>query len=168
MMATVGNLASGLWDLVRHRYACVLYRLGVGTTLVIASVGKISSGSVFVDEVKEYHLLPDALAQVYATALPWVEIVVGCLLIIGLVTTFSAGIAVLASLSLIIANAVVLGRGLNLECGCFGNLAVLQTREAIIIDSVMLMMALLILVRRADFLSVDLWVRRRRLRKPML
>jgi len=166
-MATVGNLASGLWDLARHGYVCALFRLAVGTTLIIASVGKISGGNLFVDEVKDYHLLPDALAQVYATALPWVEIVVGCLLIIGLVTTFAAAIAVLASLSLIIANAVVLGRGLNLECGCFGDLAVLQTRQAIVVDSLMLMMALLILVRRADFLSVDLWVRRRRLRKPM-
>jgi uncharacterized membrane protein YphA (DoxX/SURF4 family) len=166
-MATVGNLASGLWNLARHGYVCALFRLAVGITLVIASVGKLSSGGVFVEEVKDYHLLPDALAQVYGSALPWVEIVVGCLLIVGLITTFAAGIAVLASLSLIIANAVVLARGLNLECGCFGDLAALQTREAIIIDSVMLMMALLILVRRRDFLSVDLWMRRRRLRRPM-
>ena len=167
-MTTVGNLASGLWDLVRHGYASALFRLAVGTTLIVASVGKLSSGTVFVEEVKDYHLLPDALAQVYGTALPWVEIVVGCLLIVGLITTFASGIAVLASLSLIIANAVVLVRGLNLECGCFGDLAALHTRQAIIIDSVMMVMALLILVRRGDFLSVDLWVRRRRLRRPMI
>jgi len=167
-MPTISGLASGLWDVVRHSYVCALLRLGVGIPLVIAAVGKISSGTAFVEEVKDYQLLPDALAQVYGSALPWVELTVGCLLIVGLITTFASGIAVLTSLSLIIANAVVLGRGLNLDCGCFGNLAVLETRQAIIVDSVMMIMALLILVRRGDFLSVDLWLRRRRLRRPMM
>jgi len=167
-MATVGNFALDLWLLARHAYASALFRLAVGTTLVIASLGKISSGSVFIEEVKDYHLLPDALAQVFGTALPWVEIIVGSLLILGLITTFAAGVGALASLSLVIANAVVLARGLNLECGCFGDVATLQTREAIIIDSIMLIMCLLILVRRGDFLSLDLWLRRRKLTRPML
>jgi uncharacterized membrane protein YphA (DoxX/SURF4 family) len=77
------------------------------------------------------------------------------LLIIGLLSRFAAVIAMLSSLSFIIANSVVLYRGLNLECGCFGQAAVLQTRDALIIDCVMLIVAFLILIHKGEFLSLD-------------
>ena len=110
--------------------------------------------------------MPEALAEVYGTVLPWIEIAVGSLLIVGFKMRWVAGVAALISLSLAIANGLVLYRGLDLSCGCFGDLAALETRHAIIIDSVMLVLSLLIMVRRRDFLSLDLWIRRRRLSRP--
>jgi uncharacterized membrane protein YphA (DoxX/SURF4 family) len=160
------GLAAWVWGILRHRYASLLFRMGVGITFVVAATAKIREGSAFVDEVLEYELLPEGLAEVYATVLPWVEVVVGCLLIVGLATRVGAVVAALVSLSLIIANGLVLARGLDLACGCFGDMAALETREAIIIDCVLLILSLLILVRRGDFISVDLWLRRRGLRKP--
>jgi uncharacterized membrane protein YphA (DoxX/SURF4 family) len=139
----------------RHRYLSVVFRLAVGIIFIVSSVGKLSDGSAFVDDVTKYQLLTNNLADAYATALPWVEIVMGSLLIIGLFSRVAAGVGVLTSLSFIIANSVVLHRGLNLACGCFGDIAALQTREAIIIESVLLIMAIQILVRKGDFLSLD-------------
>jgi uncharacterized membrane protein YphA (DoxX/SURF4 family) len=165
-MTAVGNLLAAVWGIVRHRYASLLFRLGVGTTFLVAAIGKIREGSAFVDEVLDYDLLPEGLAEAYATGLPWVEISVACLLIAGLVTRVAAGVAALVSLSLVIANAVVLARGVNLACGCFGDMAALETRGAIVVDSVLLILSLLILVRRGDLISVDRWLRRRGLRRP--
>ncbi len=165
-MAAVAGLAGSLWDIARHPYAGFVFRMGVGTTFLIAAIATIQQGGAFVDEVLEYDLLPEALARAFAAVLPWIEMVVACLLIVGLATRYAAVVAILISLSLIIANSVVLARGLNLECGCFGDLAALETRQAIIVDCVLLVTSFLILLRRGDVLSADLWLRRRRLRRP--
>jgi len=157
------NLLSMALVAFRHRYLGFVFRLAVGIVFIVSSVGKLSEGSAFVDDVTKYQLLPDMMAEAYATALPWVEIIMGVLLILGFFTTIAAGIGVLTSLSFIIANSVVLHRGLNLSCGCFGDVAALQTREAIIIECVLLIIAVQILVRKGDFLSIDFLRTRRRL-----
>ena len=154
-MKRLRSFASAAWGMCRHRYVTFVCRLAVGITFVVSGAGKLFEGSAFVDDVLKYELLPDTLAQVYGTALPWVEVIVGALLILGLASRLAAGIGMLTALSLVIANSVVLYRGLNLACGCFGDLAVLQTRQAIIIDSVLLILSLLILFRKEDFLNLE-------------
>ena len=166
MMERVGRLSNAVWQGMRHRYVIVVFRLAVGITFLVAAAAKLSDGSAFVDDVIDYDLLPEALAEVFATVLPWIEIAVGSLLIVGFKMRWVAGVAALISLSLVIANGLVLYRGLDLPCGCFGDLAALETRDAIIIDSVLLILSLLIVARRRDFLNLDLWIRQRRLSKP--
>ena len=124
----------------------------------------MSEGAVFVDQVEEANILPHALARVYGTALPYVEIVIGTLLILGLLTRFAAGIGGLAALSFIIGNSIRLYRGLYGECGCFGSIASLQfsTRDALIIDFVLLIMAIQIIVHKGEFLSLDSKIFRRK------
>lgn len=151
---------------LRSPYISFAFRLALGGTLIFSGAGKVQEGSAFVAEVEKYALLPDAVAQVYATLLPGVEIAIGVLLILGLVTRFAAGAGLLATLSLIIANAVILYRGLNMECACFGSLATFHTRDAIIVDCIMLLMAVQILLHRGDFLSLDSVVLRRRRAEP--
>jgi hypothetical protein len=89
-------------------------------------------------------------------------VIIGSLLILGLLSRLVAGIGFLTALSLVIANSIVLYRGVNLDCGCFGDLVALQTRDAIIIDSVLLIMTFLILVRKSDYLSLDSLIFRRK------
>jgi ABC-type tungstate transport system substrate-binding protein len=159
VMERVLSLADAVWRGMRHHYVIVVFRLVVGITFLVAAAAKLSEGSAFVDDVIEYDLLPEALAEVFGTVLPWIEIAVGSLLIVGFKMRWVAGVAVLISLSLVIANGLVLYRGLDLACGCFGDLATLETRDAIIIDSVLLILSLLIIARRRDFLNLDLWIR---------
>jgi len=160
-MKRLRSFASTAWEICRHRYVTFACRLVVGTTFIVSGAMKFPERAVFLDEVTKYNLLPDILAEIYGTALPWVEVIVGALLIMGLVLRLAAGIGMLTALSLVIANSVVLYRGLNLECGCFGNLAALQTRDAIVIDSILLVLAFLILIRKEDFLSLDSKIFRR-------
>ena len=154
-MNKIRKYAVAFGDICRHRYAACVYRFAVGITFIISGASKLPERAAFVDEVAEFELLPDALARVYGTALPWVEIIIGSLLVIGLVSRIAAGIGILTALSLVIANSVVLYRGINMECGCFGDLAELQTRDAIIIDVLLLIFSFLIIVKKGNFLSLD-------------
>ena len=145
------------WGAFRNRYLSFVFRIGLGVIFIISGAGKLPELAAFVDQVEEANLLPHALARAYGTALPYVEIAIGALLLLGLLSRFAAGIGGLAALSFIIGNSTRLYRGLYGECGCFGSIASLQfsTREALIIDCVLLIMAIQILVHKGEFLSLD-------------
>lgn len=88
--------------------------------LLWAGVAKAFDRQAAILAIDAYDVLPDAAVRVLATVLPWVEIVVGVLLILGLFTRF-AGIATGALAVLFIAAmGQAKARGLQIDCGCFG------------------------------------------------
>lgn len=149
--------AWALWGAFRNRYLTFVFRIGLGVVFIISGAGKLPELAAFVEQVEEANVLPHALASAYGHALPYVEIVIGALLILGLLTRFAAAIGGLAALSFIIGNSMRLYRELYGECGCFGSIASLQfsTHEALIIDCVMLIAAFSIVIHKGEFLSLD-------------
>ena len=162
-MKRLMDSARTVWEKFRNRYVGFTFRLALGTTLIVAGAGKLTERAEFVTLCEELDLLPDILARFYGTALPWVEIVVGSLLLLGLLSRFASGIGILTALSCIIANSIILYRGMNMECGCFGEMGgVIQTRDALLIDFALLIMAFQILLHKGEFLSLDSLIFRRK------
>ena len=153
------------WEIFRNRYLSFVFRIGLGVVFIISGAGKLPELAALIEQVEDANILPHALAQVYGTALPYVEIVIGALLILGLLSRFAAGIGGLAVLSFIIGNSTRLYRGLYGECGCFGSIASLQfsTGEALIMDCVLLIMAIQILTHKGEFLSLDSMIFRKKM-----
>jgi uncharacterized membrane protein YphA (DoxX/SURF4 family) len=156
-MKTAGRAFGEFYRAFTNRYLSFFFRIALGLVFIISGAGKLAEGTAFVDLVEETNILPHSLARAYGTALPYVEIVIGALLVLGLLSRFAAGIGVLTALSFIVGNGTRLYRGLYGECGCFGNIAYLQfsTRDALIIDVVLLIMAIQILMHKGEFLSLD-------------
>jgi uncharacterized membrane protein YphA (DoxX/SURF4 family) len=161
-MKRLRKSARGVWGTFRNRYVTFALRLVVGVTLIVSGAGKLPERAEFVSQCQELDLLPDVLARLYGTGLPWVEVIVGSFLLLGLLSRFASGIAILTALSCIIANSIILYRCVNMECGCFGEMAVLQTRDALLIDIALLIMAFQILVHKGEFLSLDSIIFRRK------
>jgi len=161
----IDKCARTSWEIFRNRYLSFVFRIGLGVVFIISGAGKLPELAAFIEQVEEANILPHALAQVYGTALPYVEIVIGALLILGLLSRFAAGIGGLAVLSFIIGNSTRLYRGLYGECGCFGSIASLQfsTGEALIMDCVLLIMAIQILTHKGEFLSLDSMIFRKKM-----
>ncbi|MGV9778246.1 MauE/DoxX family redox-associated membrane protein [Streptosporangium sp. NPDC003464] len=95
-------------------------RLVLAGVLVYAGWGKIGAPVLSVQAVRAYELLPDSLATVIGYGLPIVEIVVGVLLIVGLLTRVAGIISALLMLAFVIGIASAWARGLRIDCGCFG------------------------------------------------
>ena len=72
-------------------------------------------------DVRAYRILPESMVPTVGHALPAVELLVGLLLVLGLVTRYAAVVAALFFLAFIIAIASVWARGLEINCGCFGH-----------------------------------------------
>ena len=149
--------------LFRNRYLSFVFRIVAGGTLVFSGITKIMAGSAFVEEVAEYEMLPEVLIDVFAAILPWVEVFVGAFLILGLFARIASGIGALTVLSFLIANSVVLYRGLTMDCPCFGEMAAVPTEVALIMDCALFIMTIQILLRKGDFLSLGSLIFHKRL-----
>ena len=161
-MKRLRDSARVAWETFRNRYVSFAFRFALGATFIVSGAGKLPERAEFVTQCQQLHLLPDVLARFYGSGLPWVEVIVGSFLLLGLVSRFASVIGMLTALSCIIANSIILYRGVNMECGCFGEAAVLQTRDALIIDFVLLIMAFAVLVHKGEFLSLDSMIFRRK------
>jgi uncharacterized membrane protein YphA (DoxX/SURF4 family) len=95
-------------------------RLIFGGVLVAAGGLKIGNLQKSAMAVRAYEILPVALANFLGYALPWVEIGIGFLLIVGAAVAISGLLGVLTMLAFIIAISQAWARGLSIDCGCFG------------------------------------------------
>lgn len=88
--------------------------------LLWAGIAKVSDRQEAILAVGAYDVLPLGMVEAVATLLPWAEIAMGVLLILGLFTRFAgASTAALAAL-FIAAMGQAKARGLAIDCGCFG------------------------------------------------
>lgn len=98
----------------------LLARVVLGGTLLAAGALKVGNLQKSAMAVRAYELLPVSLANFIGYALPWIEIGVGLLLILGVATKTVAVIGAINMLVFIIAIAQAWARGLSIDCGCFG------------------------------------------------
>jgi len=94
-------------------------RLFLGTVFVAASVDKILHPAGFAQAIYNYQIFPDAAINLTAIILPWLELLLGILLIAG---WWLPGATVLVNLLLLAFYGALLfnvARGLDVHCGCF-------------------------------------------------
>ena len=97
----------------------LIFRIILGVVLIYASYGKILDPISFSDNIHNYHFTPTAIENLVALILPWMELIVGVFLIIGvfLEGTVSITISMLIFFIIILSQAVF--RGIDVHCGCF-------------------------------------------------
>lgn len=106
-----------------------ILRLAVGTIFLIAGIVKLKSGSSqFLSAIMGYEIVPKFVATVLASFLPWLEVVVGGLLFVGLWSQFSAITGVILLLTFSSGVVISLLRGKDNDCGCFRSVTPVQWR----------------------------------------
>lgn len=95
-------------------------RLILGGILVAAGGLKIDNLQKSAMAVRSYEMLPIGVANFLGYALPWIEIGIGLLLVIGVAVGISGLLGALTMFAFIIAISQAWARGLNIDCGCFG------------------------------------------------
>jgi uncharacterized membrane protein YphA (DoxX/SURF4 family) len=95
-------------------------RLVTGGVWVVAGALKLPDPAASVRAVRAYDLLPEVVVPTVGHALPLVEVVVGVLLLLGLLTRPAAVVSVLLYAAFVVGIASAWARGLEIECGCFG------------------------------------------------
>jgi uncharacterized membrane protein YphA (DoxX/SURF4 family) len=95
-------------------------RLVTGIVWIVAGGLKLSDPYASVEAVRAYDLLPESVVPTVGHLLPVLEVVLGGLLVLGLVTRGAAVVSALLLVAFIVGIASVWSRGIEIECGCFG------------------------------------------------
>ncbi|GAA4402279.1 DoxX family membrane protein [Fodinibacter luteus] len=95
-------------------------RLFLGVVLIWAGAAKVGKPLTSERAVQAYEIFPMDLAGWIGLTLPFVEIVLGVLLVLGLFTRPVAIVSTLLMLAFIVGIAQAWARGLTIDCGCFG------------------------------------------------
>lgn len=104
---------------LRRRVQIVL-RLILGGVFLYSGFLKLQNPQVFADNIFAYQVVPAALIAPFALALPPLEIIFGLMLITcQCVRASSFGLMFLCA-TFAIALLQALARGLEVDCGCFG------------------------------------------------
>jgi thiol-disulfide isomerase/thioredoxin/PKD repeat protein len=136
-----------------------IIRILLGGTFIISAVFKLPHQSEFVQIVISYGVLPYSLAEFYAIALPWLELIIGWMLVLGVLTRLSSLISLLMIVSFIVAGSFALlgiSAGNGDLCGCFGEALPMSHVQSLTIDAIMLVMALILMMRSSRLMRLKL------------
>lgn len=139
------------------KYVVFAARLLIGGMFVYASIYKVFDPANFAVSIRNYMIIPASWSNVVALTLPWIEIVAGAFLILGvqvrpsaLLTTGMLGVflgAIIYAFSI----------GLDIDCGCFSSAATSGGRIRVFHiarDAGLFLISLLILVSDRGNFSV--------------
>jgi len=100
------------------RTAC---RIGLGLTLLVAGVMKVIHPADFFSDLLGFRVpFPERFLRFVAVCLPWLEVCVGLGLLLDFWRETVRPVAALLCLVFVAMLAQAVGRGLDLNCGCFG------------------------------------------------
>ncbi len=114
-----GGLASP-WLTVRAQFVLAAF-------FAVAGFFKIADPPGFAHEIHNYGLVPGAAVNAMALVLPWLELVTGVALFLGIARRSAARIFGLLLMVFIVALSINLARGKPVDCGCFGTATVQKT-----------------------------------------
>lgn len=103
------------------RWFGTLARLVVGAVWIVAGIIKVPDPDASVTAVRAYQLLPLSIVSTVGHVLPILEVVVGVLLVLGVLTRPVGAVSALMQLAFIVGIASVWARGISINCGCFGD-----------------------------------------------
>ena len=137
--------------LIDNDYLIVVLRLVVGIIFIYASIYKILDPGSFAKSIWYYHMIPGNLINLIAIILPWVELICGVCLILGVLYDGSVLLVNLMTFVFILALVSAYSRGLDIDCGCFkassgaGN----SVLKSLLFDVVLLALTLILLFSRS-------------------
>lgn len=142
----------------------VAARIALAVTFIWACIHKIAEPYDFGMQVATYQILPLSLVNMQAIVLPWVELIVGILLIAGLLTRGAALVTCGLNAMFIVAISMALAADLHLQCGCFSSAEAGAEMDAnlIVRDAVFLLVGAAVTVMRPDRFTLDRLIERRR------
>jgi len=124
------NLSNAL----AHPWLTIRVQLALGIFFVAASLPKLVDPPSFAHMIYNYRIVPGALVNLMALTMPWIELLSGLALILGIWKDAARTIIAALLLVFIVAISINLARNNAIDCGCFDVTAAGKSHEERIAD----------------------------------
>ncbi|GBD06985.1 hypothetical protein HRbin21_00795 [bacterium HR21] len=136
-------------------------RVVVGMVFLVAAADKVGNPEAFARSIANYRLLPLELVNLPALILPWLELLIGLMLLVGVRIRAAAAVAAVLLVVFTAALVSALARGLDIHCGCFSQTAAERIGWGRVVEDVgLLVLAVLLVVWTPSRWSVEQYLRR--------
>ena len=136
------QLDNNLRTLFNNGWVEVVFRWILGITFIYASYYKILSPTDFAKMVYGYNLFPEVLINLIAIFLPFIELISGLSLLLGIYPRSAALIINGLLLAFIILLTINIIRGHEFDCGCFSAKETGSPRMMVVRDMIYIIMGL--------------------------
>jgi putative oxidoreductase len=117
-----------------HPWLTVRVQIALGAIFVAAALPKIADPPSFAHMIFNYRLLPGNLVNASALVMPWLELLAGLALILGVWRGAARNLIALMLVVFIAAIAFNLARNNAIDCGCFDVSAAGKTHDERLAD----------------------------------
>ncbi|MGA8809954.1 MAG: MauE/DoxX family redox-associated membrane protein [Thermoanaerobaculia bacterium] len=117
-----------------HSWLTIRVQLALGAIFVIAAIPKIADPPSFAHMIYNYRLVPASLINLSALVMPWVELLAGLALLLGVWKAAARNVIGILLAIFIIAISINLVRDNAIDCGCFNVADRGKTHEQRIFD----------------------------------
>jgi putative oxidoreductase len=117
-----------------HPWLTIRVQIALGVIFVAAALPKIVDPPSFAHMIYNYKLIPWALINPMALVMPWIELLSGLALILGIWKGTARTIIAALLVTFIVAISINLLRGNAIDCGCFDVSAAGKTTEERLAD----------------------------------
>ena len=117
--ATTSGGSGARWPVLQP-WLSLAVRLAMGIIMIAAAIPKMLDIDQSVRAVRAYRLLPEAVVPLVGTALPYVELVFGLILLAGVFVRWSAILWLVLMAAFVFGVAWAWAKGYSIDCGCFG------------------------------------------------
>lgn len=124
------NLSNAL----THPWLTIRVQIALGLFFVIASLPKLGDPPSFAHMIYNYRIIPGALINLMALTMPWIELLCGLALILGIWKDAARTIIAALLFVFIVAISINLMRNNAIDCGCFDVTAAGKSHEERIAD----------------------------------
>ena len=107
------------WQILQP-WLSLAVRLSMGIIMIAAAVPKMLNIDQSVRAVRAYRLLPEAVVPLVGSALPYLELVFGLILLVGVFVRWSAILWLVLMAAFVFGVAWAWAKGYSIDCGCFG------------------------------------------------
>ena len=137
-----------------------LARVGLAAVFLISGYLKASDLDQTYVAVNAYQVLPKPAVEAVAVVLPWFELALGLLVLLGVGTRIVAVISALLLLTFMAGVTQAWVRGLSIDCGCFGGGGDVATEKTsygleLLRDTGFMILAVWLIVRPRTLMSLD-------------
>ncbi len=108
-----------LADRLASPWLTVRVQIALGVFFVAAALPKVVDPPGFAHMVYNYRIVPGALVNLMGLVMPWLELLTGLALVLGIWTRTAAGLVGALLLVFVAAIGINLARGNAIDCGCF-------------------------------------------------